>query len=69
MAVPKKKSSRSRRNMRRFSCAYQMDPVATTTGLDGNPVRTHTVTMATLAAYVEARKAKKSASKKASASK
>lgn len=61
MAVPKKKISRSRRNMRRFSCAYQTDPVAYTAGVDGNAVRTHTVTLETLGAYIEARKAKKAA--------
>lgn len=68
MAVPKKKISRSRRNMRRFSCAYQIDPVATTQGVDGNLVRTHTVTLETIGAYIEARKARK-ASKKSSATK
>lgn len=68
MAVPKKKTSRSRRGMRRFSSAYKIDPVAFTTGTDGNLVRTHTVTLETLAAYIEAKKSgKKSASKKASA--
>ena len=61
MAVPKKKISRSRRNMRRFSSAYKIDPVAFTVGADGNAVRTHTVTLETLGAYVEARKAKKAA--------
>ncbi len=66
MAVPKKKISRSRRNMRRYSCAYQIDPVAYTTGLDGSQIRTHTVTLATVAQYVEARKVAK-ASKKSSA--
>ena len=63
MAVPKKKSSRSRRNMRRFSCAYKIDPVENTTGADGVQVRTHTVTLASLAAYVEAKKTKKEAKK------
>ncbi len=67
MAVPKKKTSRSRRGMRRFSSAYQIDPVAFTTGTDGNLVRTHTVTLETIAAYVEAKKAAKKGGKKASA--
>lgn len=67
MAVPKKKISRSRRNMRRYSVAYQIDPVATTTGTDGNLVRTHTVTLETIGAYLEARKARKDAKKSASA--
>jgi ribosomal protein L32 len=69
MAVPKKKISRSRRNMRRFSCAYQTDPVAFTTDANGSLVRTHTVTLATVAAYVEARTAAKTAKKSASKSK
>ena len=63
MAVPKKKISRSRRNMRRHSCAYQIDPVASTTNSDGVQVRTHTVTLENVAAYVEARKAAKAARK------
>lgn len=53
--------------MRRFSSAYQIDPVAFTTGTDGNLVRTHTVTLETIAAYVEAKKAAKKGGKKASA--
>ncbi|MBC7385425.1 MAG: 50S ribosomal protein L32 [Cryobacterium sp.] len=65
MAVPKKKISRSRRNMRRHSCAYQIDPVAYTTGLDGALVRTHTVTLENVAQYVEARTAAKAARKAA----
>ncbi len=69
MAVPKKKISRSRRNMRRHSCAYQIDPVETTTGLDGTQVRTHTVTLANVAQYVAARTSAKSARKSASKSK
>ena len=69
MAVPKKKISRSRRNMRRFSCAYQIDPVAITTGLDGAQVRTHTVTLATVAQYVEARKSAKATKKSAAKAK
>ncbi len=46
MAVPKKKSSRSRRDMRRYSCAYKMDPIAETTCKFAHvPARTHTVSM------------------------
>lgn len=30
MATPKKKVSKSRRNMRRYSCAYKFVPTATT---------------------------------------
>lgn len=69
MAVPKKKISRSRRNMRRFSCAYQIDPVAFTTAADGTQVRTHTVTLENVAAYVVARTAAKAAKKSTSKSK
>ena len=67
MATPKKKISRSRRNQRRFSCAYEIAPVPFTTGTSGDLVRTHTVTIDTIAAYVEAKKARKAA--KASAKK
>jgi ribosomal protein L32 len=63
MATPKKKISRSRRNMRRFSCAYKIDPVANTVNSDGVQVRTHTVTLESIGAYIEARKARKAARK------
>lgn len=44
MAVPKKKVSRSRRNMRRFSAAYKLDPVTTVTCPScSEPKRPHTV--------------------------
>lgn len=44
MAVPKKKSSKSRRNMRRFSAAYKMDDVTVTTCPEcSEQVRTHSV--------------------------
>lgn len=66
MATPKKKVSKARRNMRRFSCAYELDPVTwTKDGETGEPVRPHRVTVATSAAYVAARKAKKAAKGKA----
>ena len=46
MAVPKKKSSRSRRDMRRYSAAYKMDPISETTCPHTQAVvRTHTVSM------------------------
>jgi len=67
MATPKKKISRSRRNQRRFSCAYEIAQVPFTNGTTGDLVRTHTVTLETVAAYVEAKKARKAA--KASAKK
>jgi ribosomal protein L32 len=62
MAVPKKKVTRSRRNMRRFSAAYELDPVTVITSpISGDVTRPHRVTVATAAAYVEARNAKKAA--------
>jgi ribosomal protein L32 len=46
MAVPKKKTSRSRRDMRRYSCAYKPEPVSETIcEFTGSVVRTHTVSM------------------------
>ncbi len=46
MAVPKKKSSRSRRDMRRYSAAYKLDAVTQTTcPFTHTPARTHTVSM------------------------
>jgi ribosomal protein L32 len=66
MAVPKKKVSKSRRNMRRFSAAYALDPVTVTTDGEGNQVRPHTVTLATIDAYIAARKQRKAARSSAS---
>jgi large subunit ribosomal protein L32 len=44
MATPKKKVSRSRRNMRRFSTAYKLDKVTVMTCPSCNePKRPHTV--------------------------
>jgi ribosomal protein L32 len=80
MAVPKKKSSRSRTGMRRYSTAYKMDPVTgTTCAFTHEPVRTHTVSMKAIkdglydAAAVKltkkaAKKTTKKTSKSASAS-
>jgi ribosomal protein L32 len=74
MAVPKKKSSRSRTGMRRYSTAYKMDPISgTTCAFTHEPVRTHTVSMKSIkeglynaAAVKKAKSAtKKSASAKA----
>jgi ribosomal protein L32 len=46
MAVPKKKTSRSRRDMRRYSAAYKMDPISETTcSFTHAVVRTHTVSI------------------------
>ena len=67
MAVPKKRVSKSRRDMRRYSVAYKMAPVAITTNSSGEQVRTHTITLETLGAYIEARNARKSAKKSSSA--
>jgi len=62
MAVPKKKVSRSRRNMRRFSAAYQLDPVTwTTSAVNGDQVRPHSVTLDTIDTYVKLRAEKKAA--------
>jgi len=76
MAVPKKKSSRSRTGMRRYSTAYKMDPVTgTTCAFTHEPVRTHTVSMKSIkeglydaAAVKKAKKTAKKPSAKASAS-
>lgn len=49
MAVPKKKSSRSRRDMRRYSAAYELDPISTTTcKFTQTQVRAHTISMKAL---------------------
>ncbi len=46
MAVPKKKASRSRRDMRRYSAAYALDPISETTcKFTHTPVRSHTISM------------------------
>ena len=62
MAVPKKKVSRSRRNMRRYSAAYQLDPVTWTNSVvSGDQIRPHSVTLDTIDAYVKLRTEKKAA--------
>lgn len=61
MATPKKKVSRSRRNMRRFSTAYKLDTVTLITGADGEITRPHRVTLESAAAYVAARNQRKAA--------
>ena len=71
MAVPKKKSSRSRTGMRRYSAAYKMDPVTgTTCAFTHEPVRTHTVSMKSikdgLYSAAAVKKAKKTTKKSAS---
>lgn len=71
MAVPKKKVSRSRRNMRRFASGNRMDPVTVITSAEtGEVTRPHRVTLATIDSYVESRaKAKGSAKPKSKKSK
>jgi ribosomal protein L32 len=62
MATPKKKISRSRRNMRRFASGNKLLPVTwTTSALTQDPIRPHTVTLETVAAYVASRANKKAA--------
>jgi ribosomal protein L32 len=70
MAVPKKKSSRSRRDMRRYSAAYQMDPISETTcPITGVPARSHTVSMKAIKEGLYEPRAKKTSSKSTSATK
>lgn len=62
MATPKKKISRSRRNMRRFASGNKLLPVTwTTSALTQDPIRPHTVTLETVSAYVASRANKKAA--------
>jgi ribosomal protein L32 len=50
MAVPKKKVSKSRRNMRRYSAAYKMDETAIVISpIDQTLTRPHRVTRAMIA--------------------
>lgn len=61
MAVPKKKSSRSRRDQRRYSAAYKLDPISETTcPHTQNPVRAHTVSMKAIKEGLYQPRAKKS---------
>ena len=79
MAVPKKKVTKSRRNMRRFSAAYQLEDTAIVVSpINNEPTRPHRITREVLASgrYLEStaafRKkngAKKSAKKTTEASK
>lgn len=68
MAVPKKKVSRSRRNMRRFASGNQLAPVTTIVdAITTEPIRPHRILGVEFAdAYVERKKAARAA-KKASA--
>ncbi len=65
MATPKKKISKSRRNMRRFSTAYKLDPVTVIlSSITGDPNRPHRVTLDKLDAYISDRKQRKERRKK-----
>jgi ribosomal protein L32 len=59
MATPKKKVSKGRRNMRRFASGNKLAKVTYQLDENGNPKRPNTVTLETIAAYVEARQAQK----------
>jgi len=68
MAVPKKKVSRSRRDQRRYSSAYQLDPISQTTcGFTHTPVRSHTVSIKAIKEGLYEPRAKKAKSTNASA--
>ena len=68
MATPKKKISKSRRNMRRFSPVYRLDHVElTTSSINGEVTRPHRVTMATIDGYLAEQKRTKAARKSSSA--
>ncbi len=68
MAVPKKKSSRSRRDMRRYSAAYKLEGAAATTcEFTHTPVRTHTVSIKAIKEGLYEKRAKKSKSSSAQA--
>jgi len=68
MAVPKKKSSRSRTGMRRYSAAYKLDDAAQTTcAFTHATVRTHTVSMKAIKEGLYQPRAKKSKSSSANA--
>jgi len=64
MAVPKKKVSRSRRNMRRYSAAYKLDPISETTcQFTQTPVRSHTVSIKAIKDGLYEARAKKASKK------
>ncbi len=57
MATPKKKISKSRRNMRRYSPVYQADPVTTVLSpITHEPTRPHRVTLETAEEYIAQKK-------------
>lgn len=66
MATPKKKISRSRRDIRRGGSTHQVtEPTWAPSSVDGELVRPHRVTLDTVDQYVEMRKKAKSARKSA----
>lgn len=68
MAVPKKKTSRSRRDQRRYSAAYKLDPISETTcSFTHTPVRSHTVSIKAIKEGLYEPRAKKSKSTSAQA--
>jgi ribosomal protein L32 len=68
MAVPKKKVSRSRRNMRRYSAAYQLDPISESTcEFTHIPVRSHTISIKAVKEGLFEARTKKAKAKAASA--
>ncbi len=68
MAVPKKKVSRSRRDQRRYSAAYKMDPISETVcAFTGEPARSHTVSMKAIKEGLYEPRAKKAKSTSTSA--
>lgn len=57
MATPKKKISKSRRNMRRNSVVYRAHPVATVISpITHEPTRPHRVTLETIDEYIAQKK-------------
>ncbi len=72
MAVPKKKVTKSRRNMRRYSAAYQLEtPAVIVSPINNEPTRPHRITRELLASgrYLEMTAAfqKKNGAKKSAA--
>ena len=64
MAVPKKKTTRSRRNMRRFAGGNRLTPVTLIKDLAGEITRPHRVSRANVYAHVAAKKARKASEPK-----
>lgn len=68
MATPKKKVSKSRRNMRRFSPVYKLDAITLTVNEAGEKVRPHRVaSKAAVSGYLATRAARKAARQSAPA--